>query len=522
MRKRFNNIFSDGLSTIIMFISLIFMIFILFISVKYNAVVETTFRENVVISFNEKNIYIIFILFFCLFITLGAKILKKINSKYFLIAIIIIFNIIGLYLVFNADVFLRPADQIKCIDIAKRINQGNYSDFKKMTYLSRYPFQLGWISFLRILLSFSQNITFFYFVNLIFTNIIIITIWLISKEGVESNLSQNTTALLSVVFLPHLFNILFIYGNIPGLAFALLSILLQLKLLSESNNKRKIIYILLSLLFMFISYTLKNNYQIFIIAQVILYMLVAIKKIDWKLMIIGIITLLIIPLNTVLLNAYYPQLDSKNVNLKSGQPKVAWVVMGLQKNNWSNNSGWYSNYATDLYVKENWNINRIKKQSKKDLKKQIIKMKNNPKETREFFINKYISTWADPMFQSVWNGPLPTLGGKMHTKIMQLIYSPNGNTILYKFIANISRGAVWLILILNIIYTILCIKRKDLLPYTIIALLYLVGGFMFHTIWETKSQYVWQYITCIIPLAGWGLDKINSKIDRTVNRYIKK
>ena len=43
--------------------------------------------------------------------------------------------------------------------------------------------------------------------------------------------------------------------------------------------------------------------------------------------------------------------------------------------------------------------------------------------------------------------------------------------------------------------------------YLLYAVIFFIGGFLFHTFWETKAQYVYQYTASLIPVASVGLYK---------------
>lgn len=46
-------------------------------------------------------------------------------------------------------------------------------------------------------------------------------------------------------------------------------------------------------------------------------------------------------------------------------------------------------------------------------------------------------------------------------------------------------------------------KRKAFSQYGLL-ILYLIGGVLFHLMWETKSQYVYGYVFLLIPLGAAG------------------
>ena len=95
---------------------------------------------------------------------------------------------------------------------------------------------------------------------------------------------------------------------------------------------------------------------------------------------------------------------------------------------------------------------------------------------------------------------------------MASIYSIDGRSKLSRLIRRVSQLSVWTILSGSIISSLLIIKKKNvdyvLLIYISFSFLMLIGGFVFHTFWETKAQYVYQYIFILVPSAAYGLDQL--------------
>lgn len=55
--------------------------------------------------------------------------------------------------------------------------------------------------------------------------------------------------------------------------------------------------------------------------------------------------------------------------------------------------------------------------------------------------------------------------------------------------------------------------------YFLMAMLFFIGGFLFHLVWETKSQYVWQYIETLIPVTGVELNNLFNIFNQWRKKY---
>ena len=147
-----------------------------------------------------------------------------------------LFLIMGLCLVYCSSTSLRQSDPKNCLEIAQHLNTGDYSDFKKENYLGWYPYQIYWITYLRPLVVVTNNIKFLYVLNLAYECIIFVTFYKITALFTSKNAILNNVSLLSMLFLPNLFNILFICGNIPGYMFFLLSVYFLIKVLQGEKR----------------------------------------------------------------------------------------------------------------------------------------------------------------------------------------------------------------------------------------------------------------------------------------------
>ncbi|WP_225355777.1 ArnT family glycosyltransferase [Ligilactobacillus salivarius] len=433
-------------------------------------------------------------------------ILKKINIKVVLYFSLLLFILAGLYLVFNADPYLRGSDQMRVWSAVKNINNGNYVDFEKGQYLNFHPLQLGLVTFERLIATFSENITFLYFLNLLFNIGSIILLWLISKVVYENKVVQNLTAIISVLFTPLLFNTLFVYGNVYGLTFLLGAVYTQLLSLNKKGKKR-IIYGICTIILAGMAYLVKPNFEIGIVAMAIVYFLAIFRKRYYIILALGV--LLVIPTVNISLGKMYSHEINENISLSGGIPKLTYVVMGLSEDS-NGRIGWYTGYNDKTFSDNDYNTNKAEKIAKKDLRKRIDYLKKHKTYTRKIFIKKIISTWTDSTYQSIWNGPLPTWGGKINTDIMRIIYIKDGESKLYKFIRYGSVVIVWTIFLFSITCTLLYLTGKMNIDenYLLYAVIFFIGGFIFHTFWETKAQYVYQYTASLIPVASVGLYKV--------------
>lgn len=458
----------------------------------------------------------------------GRNLLANISPKRLFQILSVAFLIAGLFLTFNMSTKLNSSDQLFSLTIANQMNHGNYISlephqyidakipFQKSLggYLAIYPFQLGYITYLRILECFSTNVRFFYLINVFLVILVNYLLYRIVKLITQNNSVQNWTLLLSFAFLPELFFVLFIYGNLPGLCACLAAVYFGLKLIRDRFKKN--LSWIWCILFFVLAYQLKSNYQIAVVALGIVFILHAIKNHKYWFIVMPFVTFALMLGSNKVITAVYEA--ESGVQINAGLPMITYVAMGLEPHNSQHRGpGWYDAYTINLFSKHHFNAEETSKAAKKKIKSEIKLYTNDPQKAGKFFTDKFISTWADPTFETVWAAPYAE---KPQTQILKNIYQNNQLPWTIKHVASWYSGlmkyiAAWCNFIVVVILTLSAgriLRRKlKLDSYSLFATLYLMGGMLFHLIWETKSQYVIQYIICLIPVAAMLLGELTSK-----------
>ena len=450
-----------------------------FITVRYNVFVTDGGSEVVNVAHVPAVLYAVVLVLIVLL--LCDRILNRIDSGTFLGVGLFFFAVCGLYLVFNADSFLR-ADSLFCFQAAGNINAGDFSDFKAGGYVNVYPFQLGWITIERIMLRFSSNITFFYFCFLVISILTILVLWLISREICRRNDVQNITLMLSLAFLPHLFNTLFVYGNVPGYLLFLTAVYFQIRSL---RHDRTVYYVLAALLGV-AAFVLKNNFEIGLVAMLGIYVLELIRNPrNRKIYTAVALALVLVPASSLVIERCYSSESGMEVSLGSGIPKPAFIAMGME------------------------------------LKKRVRYFGNHPGYARKFYVNKLVSTWGDSLHESVWNGPLDSCGARMYTDVMKWIYHPD--TAVHRRLHYFTKIIEMMVMIFTLVATVgLAFGRRHdtAVIYVMLSIVYFTGGFLFHLMWETKAQYTYQYVSMLIPSAALGIVMCREKVGILIDRMI--
>lgn len=461
------------------------------------------------IQLNGIKFWIVSLLFVILFFYLLHYILR-LQTKFIFTIGTIFYLTLGFYIVFHQNDMLRH-DALQVLVAAKSLNGSDYSSLQPLVgYLFKYPHQIGLVSLERLLLMLlgSENVKGLFIINLILSicdNFLLYRITdLVFKNSQVSKLSM----VMAFLFLPHIFFILFVYGINYGLFLVLLSLFFLIKFINDKkwgNFAGTLIPLVLAVI-------IRSNYIIMAMTIFIILILDFLRTKSWKNILLAILPFILISLlNGLLVNSYE---KASKISEIDGEPKIAWVAMGLDDNTTYNRlPGWYDAYVENVYTKYNGNEDKITNDSKKLINSRLNTFLKNPGYTINFFKNKFISTWTDSLFQSVWSGPnssMPVEGQSVNGKLMSSIYRGG---IAYKILYYYSSVILIIIYIGAMISMLISMRNmRTSNLFILIFTIYLTGGVLFHLIWETKSQYVYPYVYLLLPLTAYGINWFQNKI----------
>ena len=89
-------------------------------------------------------------------------------------------------------------------------------------------------------------------------------------------------------------------------------------------------------------------------------------------------------------------------------------------------------------------------------------------------------------------------GQNTHTELLRSIYTGGWAWSVIETFCKWVTLSLWMFAFIYL----LAFRRGQILWQ--LCYLYTIGGALFHFIWETKSQYVYPYVFCLIPFASFG------------------
>lgn len=446
------------------------------------------------------------------------RVLPKINKKV-LLAIALAFSLIlGIWWV-NYIKFKPLSDQSMVVYCGEKMVENSLETILNPgEYLNRNPHQLGvsvYIMTVFKLFATKSTLT-LQILNVIYATVSAFILHLICKEIFKEEIVQKICLIFITFFSIYwaIFSV-HVYGNLPGLMFALASLLFTLKFLD--NNK--ISNLVIAAISVTLAYMLKSNYQIFMCAIVIVLGLHFLQ--NYKKQTLAGILLVIVTMFGFKSFVYNHVEKGTGYSLNEGVPMIAYIYMGIAEPI-TLSPGWYTADVERIYNQSNFSREKSAEIATENLKNRLIYLIQNPVYTWNFFTSKLQTTWLNPTFQVFWCSTPSTLldldpGYNNHIAPKQLLISIICGTAqqieervmdVFQIITFISAGI-----------TLISFSKKGDLKKTLLPLTFL-GGFIFHIIWETKSIYVIQYFYIMLPFAAYGIYKLFNFIDKKIDTML--
>lgn len=376
-------------------------------------------------------------------------------------------------------------------EAAQLFAQGNYKPME-IDYFNVYSYQLGICFPMEVLLRFFPGLN----LNLFMQGLN--AVLSIATAGVLAALAQmifdgrpvrRAVILLSVLFLPMMLYSIYVYGTLPMLFLTACAMLCFVRYLRARSAKDALAYALLIAL----AYMLKPNAAVPLIAMGIAAALDVMTSRDWKLLGFAALS---IALAAALSWGVIAQYELRSgVKLTGDVSMLARLVMGLQDGGPA--AGWFNRY-TERFFGFDVTAEQERAIASADLAARLAQMRADPRMAASFFCDKLLSQWLEPTYSTMWYGNLCEKTGTL----AKAVFAQDGFArALLEGYMKISQQALYLLAAVGMAGMMR--ERRDaaqlILPLTIL------GGFLYHMIFEAKSQYIYVYAMMMIPLAARGL-----------------
>lgn len=194
--------------------------------------------------------------------------------------------------------------------------------------------------------------------------------------------------------------------------------------------------------------------------------------------------------------------------LSSGVPAISYVAMGMQVS--SRGNGWYNGFNFNTYEGSHLDTAVTAQKSREAIQSSLFAFRTDPGYALRFYEGKFLSQWTDG---SYFCRQATLAHGDARREIVEAVYT---GKLAAPFIhyCNIYQLLVYG----GSLICLLVLRRRPKqggyaaeLPFYV-GMIAVLGGFLFHMVWEANSRYIFPYFLLLLPYASQGLDAFYKRI----------
>lgn len=375
------------------------------------------------------------------------------------------------------------------------------------SYLSYYPQQIGLAAFYEILIRLWELLPISYapYYMLQCVNVAMACAVVFFQYRITERMSGgNERAMIAYLFLamlnaPLIVYTSFVYGEIPSFAFLSGGIYCLMEYLTgtaaPSPSRRRCLWPICSAALLVLGVALRKNTLIVVIAVALTVLWEWLRQRRRSLLLYA---LLLTVLSLSVLPAIQRVYEHRAGNvLSSGVPAMSYLAMGMQDS--SRGCGWYNGYNFNTYADSHMDTAVTVQESKKAIAASLETFRQDPAFAFRFYSEKFLSQWTDG---SYFCRQATLQHSDRRRKWVESLYTGD---LARPFIRYCD---LYQLLVYGAAFLCLLRMRRDrsssLLPY--VGAIAVLGGFLFHMIWEANSRYILPYFLLLLPYAAQGLE----------------
>ena len=390
-------------------------------------------------------------------------------------------------------------------EAAELFARGNYK-MMSADYLNAYPYQLGICLPMEILLrlfpGLNLNLT-MQLVNVAMALSAAAAMAALGRTIFEDSRISRACEAAGLLVWPALLFCQQVYGTIPMLFFVSLAMLCYAKYVKTRRRALGAAFACLLAL----AYAAKINAAVVLLALFICALMHGWARKDGKIVLLAALSFAIGKGTLAAVTAWYAQ--KGGVTFRANVSMWARLAMGMQESPIA--AGWYNNY-TERFFSADVTAEQEKAQALADIGAQLCRMRENPAAALAFYREKLLTQWLEPACDMLWSGQLSEKAGR-YTGVIRGIYGAPG--ALRGWMEGYMDTMQTAVYALAAVGGVCALRKKGgaallMIPVTVL------GGALYHLIFEAKAQYAYPYMVYMLPLAAAGLCRLEDGAARLI------
>ena len=403
----------------------------------------------------------------------------------------------------------QSVDQLSVQQAAYSFSWNETELFTPPGYLGIYPNNLG-MAVILYLLSFvtgHYNNMVIMFVNAALIPLIYSDLSEIGGRFGLSNKGRILVMAAGVFFLPLQLKALVIYGDVPGLFFAVRAMKLAAETVGKKTSAKKNAALIA---FPAVACLFKNNYIIFAIAIMIYLAAELLRQKRFKELYIPVALIAGAVLINPVLNLITGAVIGKAVS--EGASKWSWIAMGMQEE-----AGTYNGYNAASYVAAGFDQAAHSAAAKESIMKSLGEFAGEPNYALGFYLRKVLVQWSDPT-HGAFEFPARYIYLEANqSPLLWILTDP----LAVRITASFLKVFQLLMFTGSAVMAVSEGRRKSGSP-VLLLLLTFIGGYVFHLIWEAGPGYTMAYMAMLIPVGTAGMIRSFRKLSEIKFKELSK
>lgn len=392
-------------------------------------------------------------------------------------------------------------DQLEVQRAAYSFSWGEKETFTPPGYLGIYPNNTGMAVVLYLISGIAghYNNALIMLINAMLVPFIYSDLAEIGGRFGLSRKSQIMVMAAGLLFLPFQAKVLIIYGDIPGMFFAVRA-MKHAAAIAEKKVGIKSIAVAVS--FAAIACVIKNNFIIFSIAVTIYLAAELLKQRRFKDLYIPVAVLAASVLLNSGLNLIVGAVAGTPVS--SGASKYSWIAMGMQEE-----AGMYNGYNALTYAESGFDASVQAVSAKQDIAASIQMFFAEPQYAIGFYTRKILIQWSDPTHCAFEFFSRNAYLDSNASPFVWFLADPS----VIRISASFLKVFQILMFLGGASFAVKSARSRNGSPALLLFLTF-IGGYVFHLIWEAAPFYTLSYMTVMIPAGVAGLTALIKKMSK--------
>lgn len=283
-----------------------------------------------------------------------------------------------------------------------------------------------------------------------------------------------------------------VYGTLPMIFLSAAAMLCFALYIRSKKCRFGLLYALL----VAVAYMVKMNTAIVILALGICAVLYGMENGDFRLLGFAVLGAVSAVLLSGLVIAQYEWRGG--VALREDVTMLSRLVMGMQDGRRA--AGWYNAYI-EQFFDETVSIAQERAIASADLAERLAQMRADPVRTLIFFVQKALSQWLEPTYGTLLYGNYCRQEGVWAQMLQPVFDEASALRIGLEAYMKLWQQALYLLCSVGLLRSL----RQRHGAMQLMLPIAVLGGFMYHMIFEAKSQYIYVYALYLVPMAAYGL-----------------